>query len=50
MFGRCCRVCRGRGRLGRQGNYGKTDILELKKELQPGAVPKRSKVRPLNPD
>ena len=31
-------------------HYGKMDILELKIELQPGAVPKRSKVRPLNPD
>ena len=31
-------------------HYGKTDILELKIELQPGAVPKRSKVSPLNPD
>ena len=31
-------------------HYGKTDILELRIELQPGAVPKRSKVRPLNPD
>ena len=31
-------------------HYGKTDILELKIELQPGAVPKRSKVRLLNPD
>ena len=31
-------------------NYGKTDLLELRIELQPGAVPKRSKVRPLNPD
>ena len=31
-------------------HYGKTNILELKIELQPGAVPKRSKVRLLNPD
>ena len=31
-------------------HYGKTDFLELQIELQPGAVPKRSKVRPLNPD
>ena len=31
-------------------HYGKTDFLELRIELQPGAVPKRSKVRPLNPD
>ena len=31
-------------------HYGKTDLLELRIELQPGAVPKRSKVRPLNPD
>ena len=30
-------------------HYGKTDLLELGIELQPGAVPKRSKVRPLNP-
>ena len=30
-------------------HYGKTDLLE-RIELQPGAVPKRSKVRPLNPD
>jgi len=30
--------------------YGKTDLLQLQIELQPGAVPKRSKVRPLNPD
>ena len=28
----------------------KTDILELKIELEPGAEPKRSKVRLLNPD
>ena len=26
-------------------HYGKTDILELRIELQPGAVPKRSKVK-----
>ena len=26
-------------------HYGKTDLLELRLELQPGAVPKRSKVR-----
>jgi len=31
-------------------NYDKTDLLELRIKLQPGAVPKRSKVRPLNPD
>ena len=31
-------------------HYGKADLLELPIELQPGAVPKRSKVRPLNPD
>ena len=31
-------------------HYGKADLLELRMELQPGAVPKRSKVRPLNPD
>jgi hypothetical protein len=31
-------------------HYSKTDLLELPIELQPGAVPKRSKVRPLNPD
>ena len=31
-------------------HYGKTDLLELRIELQPGAVPRRSKVRPLNPD
>ena len=31
-------------------HYGKTDILELKIELEPGAVPKRSKVTLLNPD
>ena len=31
-------------------HYGKTDLLELRIELQPGTVPKRSKVRPLNPD
>ena len=31
-------------------HYGKTDLVELRIELQPGAVPKRSKVRPLNPD
>ena len=31
-------------------HYGKMDLLELRIELQPGAVPKRSKVRPLNPD
>ena len=33
-----------------QNHYGKTDLLKLRIELQPGAVPKRSKVRPLNPD
>ena len=31
-------------------HYGKTDLLELQIELQPGAVHKRSKVRKLNPD
>jgi len=31
-------------------HYGKTDILELRIELEPGVVPKRSKVRPLNPN
>ena len=31
-------------------HYGKTDLLEMKTELEPGAVPKRSWVRPLNPD
>ena len=31
-------------------HYGRTDLLELQIELLPGAVPKRSKVRPLNPD
>ena len=33
-------------------HYGKTktDLLEMKIELEPGAVPKRSGVRPLNPD
>ena len=31
-------------------HYGKTDILEFKIELEAGAVPKRSKVRPLNLD
>ena len=30
--------------------YGETDILEMKIELIPGAVPYRSRVRPLNPD
>ena len=29
-------------------HYGKTDLLELQIELQPGPI--RSKVRPLNPD
>ena len=31
-------------------HYGKTDLLEMKIQLEPGAVPKRSGVRPLNPD
>ena len=31
-------------------HYGKTDLLELRIELQPRVVPKRTKVRPLNPD
>ena len=31
-------------------HYRKTDLLELRIELQPGAEPKRSKVRLLNPD
>ena len=31
-------------------HYGKTDLLEMKIELEPGAVPKRSGIRPLNPD
>ena len=31
-------------------HYGKTHLLELWIELPPGAVLKRSKVRPLNPD
>ena len=30
--------------------YWKTDLLELKKELEAGTVPKKSKARPLNPD
>ena len=29
--------------------YGKTDLVELKINLEPGTVPKRSKVRPLKP-
>ena len=31
-------------------HYGKTDLLEMKIELEPGTVPKRSGIRPLNPD
>ena len=31
-------------------HYGKTDILELKIVSEAGAVPKRSRVRQLNPD
>ena len=31
-------------------HYGKTDLLEMMIELEPEAVPKRSGVRPLNPD
>ena len=31
-------------------HYEKTDLLEMKIELELGAVPKRSGVRPLNPD
>ena len=27
--------------------YGKTVLLELKIDLEPGTIPKRSKVRPL---
>ena len=30
--------------------YGETDVLEMKIDLIPGAVPYRSRVRPLNPD
>ena len=30
--------------------YWKTDLLELKKELEAGTVPKKSKARPFNPD
>jgi len=33
-----------------KNHYGKTDLLELRIELEAGTVPKRSKVRPLNPD
>ena len=31
-------------------HYGKTDLLEMKMELEPGTVPKRSGVRPLYTD
>ena len=31
-------------------HYGKTDLVKLKIDLEPGTVPKRSKVSPLNPD
>ena len=31
-------------------HFGITDLLEIKIELEPGAVPKRSGIRPLNPD
>ena len=30
--------------------YGKTDVLEMKIELVPGAISYKSRVRPLNPD
>ena len=30
--------------------YGETDVLEMKIDLVPGAVPYKSRVRPLNPD
>ena len=30
--------------------YGETDVLEMKIDLIPGAVPYKSRVRPLNPD
>jgi len=31
-------------------HYGKTDLVELQIDLEPGTVPKRSKVRLLKPD
>ena len=30
--------------------YGETEVLEMKIDLVPGAIPYKSKVRPLNPD
>ena len=30
--------------------YGETEVLEMKTDLVPGAIPYKSRVRPLNPD
>ena len=30
--------------------YGETEVLEMKIDLLPGAIPYKSRVRPLNPD
>ena len=30
--------------------YGETEVLEMKIDLVPGAIPYKSLVRPLNPD
>ena len=32
------------------GQYGETEVLEMKIDLVPGAIPYKSRVRPLNPD
>lgn len=31
-------------------HHGKTDLVELKMKLEPGTIPKISKMRPYNPD
>ena len=30
--------------------YGETEVLEIKNDLVPAAIPYKSRVRPLNPD
>ena len=30
--------------------YGETEVLEMKIDLEPGVIPYKSQVRPLNPD
>ena len=36
--------------LAMPSQYGKTEVLEMKMDLVPGAILYKSRVRPLNPD